>query len=200
MASAKVSISAAKAAIARDFQTFRAKFPAAEARALNRSIGTGRTTMTRLIVEDTGLAAGVVRNEIVIELATTSKKVARLIVKGSRIPLINFKARGPEPSRGKGRGVTARLPQATTYPHAFIATLSSGHRGVFQRVNLNRSERKSRGARGKNLPIRELRGPSLPRVFEKHTDEGMAVALAALNKNLTHELAFAANRAAQTPF
>lgn len=156
------------------------------ARALNRSITSGRVVMTKAIAQDLGLQQQVVREELVIGEAKPTKLTATLTVRGKRIPLIDFRARGPEPSRGRGRGVTARLPGgAGRYPHAFIATMRSGHRGVFQRT----------GA-AKRLPIHELRGPSLPFVFDKYIPLGLERCEAVLYKNLEHEFAFAMRAAA----
>lgn len=161
--------------------------PAAIARALNRSAGSTKTVMVRAVAADTKLKVGVVRDQIKVQEAKpVAHRLAAIIsVTGKRIPLIDFGARGPEPSRGRGRGVTARLPTGKgRYPNAFIERMKSGHRGVFQR-------------RGKGrLPIYELFGPSLPRVFTKHVREGLRRGQEALQKNLAHELRFALKRAA----
>lgn len=160
------------------------------ARALNRSIVTGRTVMLKVVAQDTHLKQSTVRKAFRTDQAKTSNLVARLTVTGARIPLIEFGARGPEPSRGRGRGVSARLQGGRgRYPDAFIATMRSGHRGVFKRVGTGGS--KSRGAWSKNLPIVELHGPSLPHVFSKYIPTGMTAASEALTKNLAHEFTFA---------
>jgi hypothetical protein len=97
------------------------------------------------------------------------------------------------PSRGKGRGVTARFPGGQgSYPHAFIATVGHGHRGVFMRKNA--LARKSSGAWSLNLPIFELRGPSLPHVFRKYIPVGLARGQEQLAKNLASEFKYALSR------
>lgn len=149
----------------------------AQVRAINRSASTARTGMTRLIAADMGLKAGTVRDRIVIRQAGRGLLSATLTANLKRIPLIDFGARGPEPSRGKGSGVTAKT-STRSYPHAFIATMRSGHRGVFQRKGSSR------------LPISELRGASVGEVFGKYHDEGVRIAQDALAKNLEHELRF----------
>ena len=84
------------------------------------------------------------------------------------------------PSRGRGRGVTAKVgPSRTRYPHAFLAQMRSGHLGVFQRVGRTR------------LPIRELRGPSIAHVFGKYVAVGIARGEEQLKKNLQSEFRFA---------
>ena len=166
------------------FQRLEDRAPQAIARALNRAITSARVVMRRAMATDLGLKQGAVDKQFFVLNARPDKLKASLEVRGKRIPLIEFGARGPEPSRGKGRGVTARLPGGKgRYPHAFIATMRSGHRGVFQRV------------RGTRLPIVELRGPSLPRVFRKYQAAGLQRGEEALRTNLEHELQFAMRQA-----
>ncbi len=160
-------------------------------RALNRSIGSGRTVMTRAIAADLGLRAKDVRDKIRLTEATQTRPEASIGASLKRIPLINFRARGSEPSRGKGRGVTYRIGAVTgRIESGFIATMSSGHRGVFERKNAAGSTRKSRGAWGPNLPIKEKFGPSLGRVFGKYRPAGIARVREQFLKNFGHELRF----------
>jgi hypothetical protein len=165
----------------RNIARFLQRAPNAIRRALNRGAVSARTFLVKEIAKDTGLKSGEVRDAIKIREATAQNLTAEVSITGKRIPLIKFNARGPEPSRGRGRGVTARGPGlAGRYPQAFIATVGSGrHRGVFQRRTKAR------------LPIRELFGPSLPHVFGKLIPEAAKVGEASLVKNLQHELAFA---------
>lgn len=161
--------------------------PSAVARALNRSAVSTRVVMARAIAQDTKLKVGTVREQVAIQEAkpAAAQLVARISVSGKRIPLIDFQARGPYPSRGRGRGVTARLPTGKgRYPNAFIAQMKSGHKGVFQRA------RKSR------LPIYELFGPSLPKVFIKYVALGLARGEESLQKNLAHEVRYALKQVA----
>lgn len=168
------------------FARLRAKTPIAIARALNRSITSGKTVMVRAIAADLRMKQSDVRDNIGTNLATAERHVAQLTASPKRIPIIDFGAKGPEPSRGKGRGVTARIGGAAKgrYPNAFITTMQSGHRGVFQRKGKTR------------LPIYELFGPSIAHVFEAHVSEGLAKAQEVLAKNLAHELKFALTQAA----
>ena len=160
----------------------------AVARAVNRSVASGRTLMSRHISRDMGTPVGTVRDRIGVREASPTRLVAQLTASAKRIPLIDFKARGPEPSRGRGRGVTARLPGgAGRYPHAFIATMRSTHRGVFQRVPGKRFMR----GRGRRQAIYELFGPSIAKVFSKHGAVARARVLEQLDKNLQSELKFA---------
>ena len=122
--------------IERLFDRYRAKFPKAIVRALNRAGTSTRTLMASKSAKDLGLKVGTVRDQFRVVNATEARMRVRISVTGSRIPLIDFRATGPVPSRGRGRGVTARLPGGKgRYPHAFIATTRSGHTGVFERYD-----------------------------------------------------------------
>lgn len=164
------------------------KAPNAIARSLNRAAGSARTVMVREIARDIGLKQGTVREQLVTREARPDKLHTTIEASGKQIPLIDLGASGPEPSRGKGRGVSYRNPGRggrVRIPNAFIATMRSGHRGVFKRVTQAR------------LPITELHGPSLPRVFEKHMPAAIARGEEQLVKNLEHEFKFAMQQAAQ---
>lgn len=178
---------------ARALAKFGAKGHVAAARALNRAGTTTKTFMARHVAEDAGIKVSAAKAAIEIYAATETKPSVRLVIRGARIPLINFRARGPEPSRGRGRGVTAKLRGGKgSYPHAFIATMASGHRGVFQR-----STTKKMRNRGNRAAIYELHGPSLVKVFRKYRSDGLAAGMEALEKNLRHEMDWLVRQAAR---
>ncbi len=163
--------------------------PVVMARALNRTATSVRAVMARDIAGDIGLRVGTVRDELKVRLAAGGEQLtAAVSVSGARIPLSKFTTDGALkrylPSRGRG---TVRV-KGKTYPGAFVAQMRSSHVGVFRRTGA--STRKSPGAWGKNLPIVELKGPSLPHVFEKHVAAGIARGEEQLVKNLEHEIGF----------
>ncbi len=169
-------------------ERLKAKAPIACARALNRAIASANTVMVREIGQFTSLKASEVRDRIGVEPARPDRLRARLSASYKKVPLIKFGASGPEPSRGKGGGVTARLGGTRTrYPRAFIATMPSGHRGVFQRAEWGAV--KSRNPRTQG--IRERFGPSIAHVFVKHRAIGLARGEEQLVKNLQSEFRFA---------
>lgn len=169
----------------------RKKLPVAQMRALNRAITSANVVMVRTIAGDLGVKQGAVRERIRVEQATPERLRSRLYANAKRIPLIDFGAKGPEPSRGKGRGVTVRTASGRrTIPGAFIATMGSGHRGVFQRV-AGASGRRGPAPKRSQLPIRELFGPSIWKVFKKFEAVGIARGREALIKNLQSEFRFA---------
>lgn len=151
--------------------------PRAIMRGLNRAIGSARTIEVKGISGDTGMKQADVRDALTMTTATQTKPEASLSAGMKRIPLIDFKATGPEPSRGKGGGVRYVLQGGRDQlPDAFIATMSSGHRGVFERVG------------SKRLPIRELYGPSLGKVFFKFRPDAIARAEEIFATNFEHEM------------
>lgn len=117
-------------------------------RSLNRTLTPVRATAAREVAADLKLRVGTVRKSLAMRRATNAVLRALVEASGRRIPLIEFRARqtrrGVTYDLGRGRGLAE---------HAFVAVMRSGHRGVFRRVGKSR------------LPIVELRGPSIPRVF-----------------------------------
>jgi hypothetical protein len=181
----KIALNATKAI--KNIDALIAQFPLAAARALNRTGVTARAVMAREISKDIGLAVSKVKDEIKTDQATSANLRVRVRVAGKRIPLIDFGAKGPEPSRGKGRGVSYRLKGGKgRLEHGFIATVGKGHRGVFMRLGTSR------------LPVKEKFGPSLPHVFSKYTGIGEVQGGLALRKNLQSELRFALNQGAKS--
>lgn len=165
--------------------------PAVIARVLNRTATSVKAVMAREIAKDIGLPVGPIKDELKVRLAIPEDQDirARISVSGAQIPLSKFHASGPLPSRGRGT-VSARIGGSRKrYEGAFLARMRSGHIGVFRRKGA--SSRKSRGAWSPNLPIVELKGPSLPHVFAKYAPVGIARGQEQLVKNLEHEVGFA---------
>ncbi len=165
------------AAVEQQFREMPERTQKAMIRSLNRGINSAKTLMVSRLSKDVGLKSKDVRDALPVTQATFSRPVARLATSLKRIPLIKFGARGPEPSRGRGNGVSYRLPSGNgRVSKAFITTMASGHRGVFVRKAQAR------------LPIRELFGPSLGHVFAKYRAEALARAREMFETNLAREL------------
>lgn len=159
------------------------RFPQAVSRALSRSATSARVVMVRAVAADLGLKQADVQVHVVVKVGTEFLKAdemkAQVIATGARIGLYKFKARQTK------TGVSARLPGGVgRYPGAFIARMHTGHVGVFKRAGRTR------------LPIRELFGPSIPKVFEKFIPMGLARGQEQLAKNLVHEFRFALSQSA----
>ena len=180
-------------------------------RSLKRGATTAQTTMARAVNQDMGLAVAAAKKAIAIRQGRVeTEHVIVLEVEGSKIPLIDFKATGPGgaskanpvPSGGKGRGVSYKIGSLgrTRVREAFIARVygkggGGGHVGVFRRRLP--SERKGKSGWSKNLPIIELHGPSIAKVFAKHRKAGATAGLQSVQKNLQHELRYALQQRAQ---
>ncbi|MBN1377856.1 MAG: phage tail protein [Gammaproteobacteria bacterium] len=120
-------------------------------RGINKTATAVRTQIVRGIAENINLKIGDIRKKIILKKASYLRWLAEIFVSGRRIPLISFGARQTK------SGVSYRIDKSTgrkKLAHAFIATMSTGHSGVFKR-------------RGKaRLPIDERFGPSLGAAYE----------------------------------
>jgi len=162
--------------------------------ALNRTATTVRAAAVREIrAEYPGLKAGAIRDELKITRARRDQLEAIITLKGDRIPLIDFSARQTK------KGVSVQIKRGRKLiPHAFIATMKSGHKGVFVRVKsvkplVFRFGPGSRLTQKKNdLPIAELSSLSLPRAFVNKNVQAVLKRLAAetFSKNFAAELSY----------
>ncbi len=164
--------------------TNRAKGRTLIASALTRAATSGRAVMARDIAQDMRINVTAVKEKIRVDKVRESGDTfsVSLYASSRRVPLIDFGARGPRPSLGKGRGVTART-RVGRYPRAFIAQVygrggGGGHIGVFERKGKAR------------LPIKELLVVSIAHVFTKHIATGMARVKEQLAKNLRSNFRF----------
>ncbi len=134
--------------------------PAAASRALNRLATTVRARAAREISKDMKVKVGTARGAMRITRANRATLESQVIARGARIPLIEFRARQTRPGTsydiGKGR---------KTLQSAFIATMLSGHRGVFARQGPKVVMTKGRYRGQMRQRIYERFGPSIPRVF-----------------------------------
>lgn len=155
---AKVNIEGALA----KFKAAVEEAPKAVQRALNKTAITARAQAARSIRDaGYGLKVGTIKGAFSIRRATQADFKAILTATGKPIPLINYSA------RQTARGVTVSVKNGRKLiAHAFIATMSSGHEGVFIRVD-NRHKRVIRNGKVyySGLPIKELFGPSVPSAF-----------------------------------
>jgi len=149
----------------REIRLYLKRFPKAVAkvasRAINKTATFGRTRIVRglaraLVVKQTVLKA----RHVTLRRASLRRLWATITTKGRRrIPLIDFKARQTK------RGVSYKIGKNARgkITSAFIASMKSGHRGVFAR-------------RGKTrLRIDERFGPSVMGVFERALHDGREI-------------------------
>lgn len=103
-----------------------------------------------------GFKASEARATMQIIRATREKPTAVVRVRGSRTPLVAFSARQNK------TGVSVHIRTRKTVKGAFIATMKSGHRGVF-----TRSGRFGRRGNPKLERIKQLFSLSLPQALEQ---------------------------------
>jgi len=148
--------------------------PRVMSRGLNRTATSARTQVARQLSQLTGLGVSAVRKRIKMSKASYSNWRSTIPISSKRMPLIEFKAKQTR------KGVTyKREGSRILIRHAFLATMPSGHRGVFKRKTSAR------------LPIAELRGPSLGQVFSDAQDEANRIyreSLERLEKNIMDQV------------
>jgi len=105
------------------------------------------------------LKASDIKKALSLKRATQSSKVATVTASGRPVPLIKYGA------KQTSQGVTVSvLHGRKLIPGAFIATMPTGHTGVFvlQPGGKHRKFKKAGRSSWHQLPIRELFGPGIP--------------------------------------
>jgi hypothetical protein len=156
-------------------------------RALNRSMATARTQAVREVAKELGIAQAPIRERIVQDRATLKRLETTLRFTGKRLRLIDLGA------KQTATGVTYRGHGGRALVRgAFLATMQSGHTGVFKR-KLPTLSRKGRPRSSPALPIRELYGLSVPFVATKQhiLESTLRAATEAFAKNSERDIAFA---------
>ena len=156
--------------------------------ACNRAAASVRAEAVRIMRKVyPGFKAAAIRATMQIIRATQMRPTATVRVRGRRTPLIDFSARQTRV------GVSVRIRARKVVKGAFIATMPSGHRGVFRRTG-------KFGLRGnpKRERIAELKTLSVPQALEQ---EQVLVllkefALARYELELKREIKFRTARAA----
>jgi hypothetical protein len=166
------------------------KAPQAIRRAINRTARSARTDAVRAVAREVKLPQKDVRPMLPVIPATVQFLEAKLVARGRPISLLRLGARQTK------LGVVYRGPAGPVLLRsAFIATMPRAKRPAVWRRTLP-SERKSRRAWSKNLPIERQLGPSVPRlVIEKGIFEAVrSRAQQTLAKNMAHETEYLLSR------
>lgn len=136
-------------------------------RALNKTAARAKTKAGREIKEQYRIGTRLVSRFISISRAGGRKgHIATVSAEGRPMPMIAFKPR--QTASGVSVDIKGRR---VTVPHAFIATMRSGHRGVFARGGYKGSFERAGGQFGsfifgrQRLPLGELFTFSLPQAF-----------------------------------
>lgn len=108
-----------------------------------------------------GLKVAAIKKAIGIKRANAGAVVAVVKATGQPVAIINYSARPVK------NGVTVSVKNGRKLIRgAFIATMPSGHTGVYERVG-DRHKKVTRNgkAQWRGLPIKEVYGPSIPSAF-----------------------------------
>jgi hypothetical protein len=132
---------------------------AATASAINKVTTQARTQASRNIARTYGLPASAVKKSLYVSPRANFRSITAAIkAEGVNLPLIVFSARQTR------AGVTVRVKGGRQLVRsAFIATMKSGHRGVFGRGRYGQQGFTPGKAR---LPITELVGVGVPTAFK----------------------------------
>lgn len=120
-------------------------------RALNRTVDMAATDLKRRVGAQITVKKGKIAKGISKKKASYANLTSSIGAKPFRPGLLDFP--GTKESRHGVRYRISRTAGRKTIEHGFIATMPSGHRGVFARGQPTR------------LPIREARGPSIWKVI-----------------------------------
>ena len=121
------------------------------AKALTATAKTGKTKAARQIGRSYGLRSTAVREHLIAFRARREDLRANIVAFGGPLKL----AKAAKGVRQTKRGVRANAwGERELYKGTFIATMASGHRGVFKRATRG-------GLRVGRLPVRELFGPGV---------------------------------------
>lgn len=129
--------------------------------AINKVLRSCRTEANRLLRESYRLSKSDIDKVMSLKLSTGSNLTGQLIVGGQRFKLYAFPSR--QLKIGVKVTITKRSPK--TLPHRFIATMQSGHTGIFQRKGDKRRMTKGRYKEALRQPVVELMGPSVAQLF-----------------------------------
>jgi len=177
-------------------------------RAINKSLTGVRTDKTNEAAKVLNMKKTDIRNAIKIGRATWSKLTGVVSRTGRPVPLAKFKQ-----TRQTKKGVSVLVKtggQRTILKHAFIATMRSGHVGVYWREDREfvatgapaKLPARAYGAlpEGYRLPIKELYGPRVEDILAEAGVMARIIELAneRMKKNLEYETNYMLTQAARS--
>jgi hypothetical protein len=153
--------------------------------ALKRGIISARAELSTRLNKEIGVRVKVIKTHLDLTQPTIENLVATLRISGRPVPAIEYRAK----QTPKGVTFTAGSSRAFL-KGAFLATMKTGHRGVYSRSRPSRS-RKGKPRSSPALPIFERFGPPLSVVALRSGEmlpAVLAVGQESFRKNLAHEL------------
>jgi len=128
----------------------------------NKTAETAQSRVVKSLATNLTLTQKRLKSDTELVRARFENLSSKVIVKSKPIPIIDFK-HGTQ--LRTGINVEVRPTQKVKYKHRFIATMASGHTGIFERKSL------SSGKRAGRLPIEEQFGPSTALVFHYNGEQ-----------------------------
>lgn len=180
-------------------------------RAINKSLTSVRAEMVRLIRTDYAIKAGDVRKSLEFRRSTVGTLRGSVFGESSPgVPLERFAKmrRNPSTRRTKSGGYTPRIGipvqvrkdrSKTVVRGAFLATMSSGHKGAFIRGSSWKASKKGSRSKAGKQEIVELYGPTPVKLLEakKNSERVEQFAGVIFNKNMVHEAEFVLSKQGQ---
>ena len=133
----------------------------AQVTALNRSGVSAYSNTSKEVRQDYRIKASSLKRAVKFYRANRSRLTYRMVFNDYGLPLYKFA------NKQGARGVRAEMLRGKKilYRGTFIATMPSGHIGIFARKRNAKAKKNKRG-RWTQLPIKELRGLSVGRIFK----------------------------------
>lgn len=151
--------------------------------ALNKAAATTKTEAGRSIRQEINLGASAVNKSLSIKRANRGDLSAAITIAGKQVPLIAFTG-----TRQTRKGVSVKplkTGSRSVIPHTFIATMNSGHRGVWWR-----------GKGAGRLPINELFSVAVQQVLKtKQLGHLIVLVKHRIEVELRNQIAFRTKRA-----
>lgn len=171
---------------------------------LSKMAAQAKTQAATSIKDEYKINVRTIKKALNIKVGSGSKLEAAIEVEGKPLPLYAFSPRAYGgksgwPKRGKKHkegGVSVKIKgKRIKVPHAFIATMKSGHKGVFARGSWSNSKGSKQSFGNfkydvERLPIQELKTFSLPQAFSNKVVYAEVVKVIRLKfpKILEHEI------------
>ena len=143
------------------FEQNKREFIRAEVTALNRSGKSAFSNTSREVRKEYRVSASGLKKAVRFRRANKNKLKYTMVFNNYGIPLHKFANK----QTSRGVRATQRKGKATLYKGTFIATMPSGHTGIFGRTSRARAK-KTKSGKWHALPIKELYGLSVGRLFK----------------------------------
>lgn len=180
--------------IMRELGDMREQTPRAISTAINKTLPHVRTTVKNAAAAEILLPKNEILHTMKVIKASPKNLAGRIYVHRTRFSYMRFKPKQTD----VGVQVRVRPSGPSVIPHAFIATMPSGHQGVYIRKGGRREARVKNGKKyTTELPIKELHPPTVVDVLTEKPATLQAVrddAQESLNKNLDSQVAWLINR------